>query len=107
MAREAQYAPELSAISSASRSLGVAKKIFHSVASRFSEQVACDVARKVLGRVVQTWWGSMFDIEKIVSAEHLYLASSFEDVFPKVQRSLTKPLNKLVPRRVSSCVLAG
>ena len=77
------------------RSLGVAKKIYHSVASRFSEQVANDVARKVLGRVIQTRWGSMDDIEKIVSAGHLYLASSFGDVFPNVQRFLTKPLEQV------------
>ena len=76
----------LSAISSAWRSPVVAKKIYHSVASRFSEQVANDVARKVLGRVFQTRWGSMNDIEKIVSAGHLYLASSFEDVFTRTYR---------------------
>ena len=53
---EGQHASGLSAISSAWRSPGVAKKIYHSVASRFSEQVANDVARKVLGRVLQTRW---------------------------------------------------
>ena len=37
----------------------------------------------------------MNDIEKIVSAGRLYLASSFEDVFPNVQRSLTKPLEQV------------
>ena len=39
--------------------------------------------------------GSMNDIEKIVSAGHLYLASSFKDVFPNVQRCLTKPLEQV------------
>ena len=68
---EGQYALELSAISSAWRSPGVAKQIYHSVASRFSEQVAHDVARKVPGRVLQTRWRSMNDIEKIVSAGHM------------------------------------
>ena len=71
VAREAQYALGLSAISSAWRLLGVAKKIYHSVASRFSEQVACNVARKVPGRVIQTRWGSTSAIEKTVSAGHL------------------------------------
>ena len=37
----------------------------------------------------------MNDIEKIVSAGHLYLASSFEAVFPNLQRSLTKPLEQV------------
>ena len=40
----------------------------------------------------------MNDIKKIVSvsAGHLYLASSFEDVFWNVQSSLTKPLEQVV-----------
>ena len=63
---EGQDALGLSAIASAWRSPGLAKKIYHTVASRFSEQVANDVARKVLGSVIQTRWGSMKDIEKIV-----------------------------------------
>ena len=37
----------------------------------------------------------MNDIEKIVSAGHLYLASPFQDVSPNVQRSLTKPLEQV------------
>ena len=47
---EGRYALGLSAISNAWRSPGVAKKIHHSVASRFCEQVAHDVARKMPGR---------------------------------------------------------
>ena len=37
----------------------------------------------------------MNDIEQIVSAGHLSLASSLEDVFPNLQRSLTKPLEQV------------
>ena len=104
---EGQYALALSAISSAWRSPGVAKKIYHSVASRFSEQVANDVARKVPCRVIQTRWGSVKNIEKIVSAGHLHLASSFEDVFPIVQRSLSgsQAVSSLTQRCSSSGVL--
>ena len=61
--------------------LAVAKKISRSPVSRFREQVA-------YGQIFTNEMEIQDDMEKIVSAGHLLLASSFEAVFPNVRKPL-------------------
>ena len=73
---EGQYALGLSAISSAWRSPRDAKMIYSQRCQSF-QRTGCKRRRegRCLAEFFQTRWGSMNDIEKIVWAGHLYLAS--------------------------------